>query len=144
MGVKKKAKTGKKGKSDKKLKSEPHGTFVAAAYPARSSTPYIDYDSYVHEQEDSYTLSSEQMPHAEPTEASKKKAKGFLSSDVGKAIQQQVLVLALAYAAKKLEEYLQSVSENNDIAARPTAAEPVVEVTEIETTEYIVPEKDAI
>lgn len=62
-----------------------------------------------------------------------------MKSEMGKALQQQVMALVMMYATKKLEEYLHSVSENNDIAA-----EPVVEVTEVETTEYIVPEKDAI
>ncbi|WP_276498318.1 hypothetical protein [Pontibacter litorisediminis] len=141
-GGKKKDKAGKRGK---KQKHEPHGTFVAAAYPSHyTSTPYIDYDSYVHEQEDSYTLASEQMPRATPAGDVKKKSEPFLSPKLSKALQQQVLALLMMYATKKLEEYLNSVSENNDIAAKPTTAEPVVAVTEIETTEYIVPEKDAI
>lgn len=131
----------KKGKRDR---SEPQGTFVATASPAHTSTPLIDYDSYVHEQEDAYTISSERMPHANQPEDVKKKSEPFLTSKLGKALQQQVLALLVMYGTKKLEEYLNSVSENNDIAVKPTAAEPVVAVTEIETTEYIVPEKDAI
>ncbi|TPE42761.1 hypothetical protein [Pontibacter mangrovi] len=135
----------KKAKKRKKSKGTPQGTFVAAAYPTHTSTPLIDYNSYVHEQEDDYTLSSERMPHASHTaDVKKKPGESFLNSRAAKMIQQQLLLLLLAYGAKKLEEYLQSVSENNDIAAKPAAPEPVVEVTEIETTEYIVPEKDAI
>ncbi|RIJ37705.1 hypothetical protein [Pontibacter oryzae] len=113
-----------------------------AVQQTHASTPLIDYDSYVHQQEDDYTLSSERMHHAEATTEPKKKSKGFLKSEVGKAIQQQALALLVVYATKKLEEYLSSVSENNDIAAKPAA--PIVEVTQVETTEYIVPQKDAI
>jgi hypothetical protein len=143
-GSKNKVKSGKKSKSGKRGRNEPRGTFVAAAYPAHTSTPLIDYDSYVHEQEDDYTLSSERMPHAYHTGEVKKKPEPFLSSKLGTALTQQVLALLVMYGTKKLEEYLNSVSENNDIAVKPTVAEPVVAVTEIETTEYIVPEKDAI
>ncbi|WP_266203689.1 hypothetical protein [Pontibacter kalidii] len=143
-GGKKKGKPGKKAKAGKKGKNESRGTFVAAAYPAHMSTPLIDYDSYVHEQEDAYTLSSEQMPNVYHAEGVKKKPEPFLKSKLGTALTQQAMALLVLYATKKLEEYLNSVSENNDIAAKPTVAEPVVAVTEIETTEYIVPEKDAI
>lgn len=129
----------KEVKAKKKHKKEQQITTVTAVDPVHTSTPLIDYDSYVHEQEDDYTLSSERMPHADHSSDTKKKSKSFLKSDMGKAVQQQLMALVLMYATKKLEEYLHSVSENNDIAA-----EPVVEVTEIETTEYIVPEKDAI
>ncbi|RDV14322.1 hypothetical protein DXT99_14435 [Pontibacter diazotrophicus] len=111
-----------------------------------SSTPVIDYDSLMHEQEDEYTISSERMPHADHghtlTEAKKKdktKVKGQKRSKLGKVLTQQAVAFLLIYAGKKLEEYIHSVSENNDIAAKP-----VVEVTEIETTEYIVPEENAI
>ncbi|GAB3542405.1 hypothetical protein GCM10027443_43190 [Pontibacter brevis] len=113
-----------------------------------SSTPVIDYDSIMHEREDDYTLSSERMHHAdhghntytEEKEKTKRK-KGLTKSGVGKVLTQQAVAFLLIYAGKKLEEYLHSVSEdkNNDIAAAP-----VVEVTEIETTEYIVPKEDAI
>ncbi|MCX2740492.1 hypothetical protein [Pontibacter anaerobius] len=144
-GSKKKVKASKKVKGGKKGKNDQKGTFVAAAYPVHTSTPLINYDSYVHEQEDGYTLSSERMPHADHgTEDVKKKPEPFLTSKLSKALQQQVLALLVMYGTKKLEEYLNSVSENNDIAAKPTATEPVAEVTELETTEYIVPEKDAI
>ncbi|WP_299758841.1 hypothetical protein [uncultured Pontibacter sp.] len=142
-GSKKKEKAAKT-KKRRRGKSESQGTFVATASPAYTSTPLIDYDSYVHEQEDAYTISSERMPHANQSEDVKKKPEPFLTSKLGKALQQQVLALLVMYGTKKLEEYLNSVSENNDIAVKPTAAEPVVAVTEIETTEYIVPEKDAI
>ncbi|WP_347159958.1 hypothetical protein [Pontibacter chitinilyticus] len=65
-------------------------------------------------------------------------AKGFMKSDLAQAISQQVVALLMIYISKKVEEYLNSVSENNDIAAAPLV------VTEIETTEYIVPEENAL
>ena len=109
-----------------------------------SSTPVIDYDSIMHEQEDDYTLSSERMHHAdhsysEVETGEESRSEGSWKSEVGKVLTQQAVAFLLVYAGKKLEEYLHSVSENNDIAA-----EPVVEVTEIETTEIIVPKEDAI
>jgi len=99
-------------------------------------TSFSGYNSIVHEQEDGYTLSSERMPHAEH-HRSKAVAKGFLQSDLGRAISQQVMALLMVYITKKVEEYLSSVSENNDIAAKPHV------IAEIETTEYIVPEENA-
>lgn len=136
----------KKGKAQRKREKLHHAELVAVADPVHASSgPVVEYDSLVHEQEDEYTLSSERMPHANQSrKKTKKQSSSFLSSDMGKALQQQVLALVMMYATKKLEEYLNSVSENNDIAAKPATAEPAVEVTEIETTEYIVPEKDAI
>lgn len=115
---------------------------AVAIQQTHTSTPLINYNSYVHEQEDAYTLSSERMHHTEAAIEPQKKPKGFLKSEVGKVIQQQALALLVVYATKKLEEYISSVSENNDIAAEPAA--PLVEVTQVETTEYIVPQQDAI
>lgn len=152
----------------KKKKAEKKRTTKAVSPDQRyvidipSSTPIIDYDSLMHEQEDEYTISSERMPHAEHIystdeystheyntqedekyeevkKKAKSKSKGLTKSGVGKMLTQQAVAFLLIYAGKKLEEYLHSVSENNDIAAKP-----VVEVTEIETTEYIVPKEDAI
>jgi hypothetical protein len=65
-------------------------------------------------------------------------AKSFLNSELVQVITQQLAALLMVYISKKVEEYLSSVSENNDIAVKP------IEVTEIETTEYIYPEKDAL
>ena len=144
-GGKKKAKAVKAEKVRKKKKNE-HKKPVATP-PV--STPVIDYDSIMHEQEDGYTISSERMHHAhsdaahrqqESTAAtSKEAANRILDSPVAKVLTQQAVAFLLVYAGKKLEEYLHGVSENDDIAAKP-----VVEVTEIETTEYIVPKEDAI
>lgn len=136
-GGKKKDKTAKKGKKKSRTPDEQPAVVHVV------STPVIDYDSIVHEQEDGYTLSSERMPHASsstPPEAKEKSAKNsVLDSPVAKVLTQQAMAFLLVYAGKKLEEYLESVSENHDIADKPAVA-----VTEIETTEYIVPKEDAI
>ncbi|WP_162054008.1 hypothetical protein [Pontibacter pamirensis] len=160
----KKKKKEKKNAIKSMVATENHVTHVPSSTPVidadvrqrhvrlvAASTPIIDYDSLMHEQEDEYTISSEHMPHADQSHSSnndtldktkkkvKSKAKGLKRSGVGKVLTQQAVAFLLIYAGKKLEEYLHSVSENNDIAAKP-----VVEVTEIETTEYIVPKEDAI
>ncbi|PRY15067.1 hypothetical protein CLV24_103306 [Pontibacter ummariensis] len=78
-------------------------------------------------------------PHPVQTAPPRQEAKkSFFESDVAKALTQQVVALAMVYATKKLEDYLSGVSENDDIAAKP------IEVTEIETTEYIIPKEDAV
>lgn len=147
---KKKEKKLSKGKAGKKGKGEPHGTFVAAAYPTypiHTSTPMIDYEAHTHAPSSDYTLPSEQQnytyPEAQPV---KKKPDSFLNSRMSKALQQQAMALLVMYATKKLEEYLNSVSENknNDIAAKPAVVEPTVMASVTETPAYTVPEKDAI
>ncbi|MCC9165302.1 hypothetical protein [Pontibacter harenae] len=136
-----KKKKKQKSKSSKEDKSKLEVVHVASS---DMGTNPAGYNSFSHDQEDDYTLSSERMPHAhhdkQPKSQKDKKSKSnsFFKSDVAKAISQQLMALAVVYATKKVEEYLSSVSENNDIAADQ------VEVTEIETTEYIIPEKDAI
>ena len=137
-------------KAEKKLKKKKNRHKQAVATPP-VSTPLIDYDAIIQEQEESYALASEQLlseqmhntgsshapQHEEPT--AKDAANKILDSPVAKVLTQQAVAFLLVYAGKKLEEYLQGVSENDDIAAKP-----VVEVTEIETTEYIIPKEDAI
>ncbi|MCJ8166821.1 hypothetical protein MKJ04_18390 [Pontibacter sp. E15-1] len=141
-GGKKKDKTVKaeKKKKAKLKKQEEKGEQPSVVHVV--STPIIDYDSMLHEQEDGYTLSSERMHHAHTPAEDEAEAEastgGLRDSAVAKVLTQQAVAFLLVYAGKKLEEYLHSVSENNDIAARPA------EVTEIETTEYIVPKEDAI
>ncbi len=134
-GVKKKDKAAKAKKDKKDMRKQ-----SVAMHTPPVTTPVIDYDSIVHEQEDGYTISSERMHHAgQPIETEKEASSGgLLDSPVAKVLTQQAMAFLLVYAGKKLEEYLHSVSENNDIAASP------VVVTEIETTEYIVPKEDAI
>lgn len=130
---KKKLKKHKKDSSKKDLNE--------SVYATSTGGTFNDYDSYVHEQEDNYTISSERMPHAVHEETyteTEKKEKSFLKSGIGKVLTTQVVTLLLVYAGKMAEEYINTVSENNDIAE-----EPIV-VTEIETTEYIIPEKDAL
>lgn len=147
-GGKKKIKSAKAEKRKKKAEKISSKANVKQRHviDIPSSTPVIDYDSLMHEQEDEYTISSERMHHADHghtlKDAKKKaesKVKGQKRSKLGKVLTQQAVAFLLIYAGKKLEEYVHSVSENNDIAAKP-----VVEVTEIETTEYIVPEENAI
>jgi len=141
----------KKKKKDKLKQKDSASTLMAtpATAPVSTSkhvvtpavsTPVIDYDSILHEQEDSYTRSSEQALH-EDHETAEAPEKGIIHSPVAKVLTQQAVAFLLVYAGKKLEEYLHSDSKNDDIAATPV---PVVEVTEIETTEYIVPKEDAI
>ncbi len=136
--------SGKKEKKDKKNKK---GAYDMGYSKPITGTTFSDYDSYVHDQEDDYTLASEDMPHThynyeddqeEHDTLDKQDQKSFLKSSLGKVLTTQVVTLALVYAGKKAEEYLNSVSENNDIAEKP------IVVTEIETTESIIPEKDAI
>ena len=149
-GSKKKGKKLSKAKAHKKSKSEPHGTFVAAAYPNYSphtSTPMIDYEAHTHAPSSDYTLPSEQQNYTSPAEQPvKKKSDSLLNSRMSKALQQQAMALLVMYATKKLEEYLNSVSENknNDIAAKPAVVEPTVTAPVTETPAYTVPEKDAI
>ena len=97
------------------------------------------YDSFVHEQEDAYTLSSERMPYTQ-REPNKQTgvAKSFVNSELMQVISQQVMALLLVYLTKKVEEYLSTVSKNSDIAAAP------IEVTEVETIAYTIPEENAI
>ncbi|MBF8963178.1 hypothetical protein I0P70_07980 [Pontibacter sp. FD36] len=94
------------------------------------------YNSFVHEQEDDYTLSSERMPHKSQQQTGV--SKSFVNSELMQVISQQVMALLLVYLTKKVEEYLSTVSKNSDIAAAP------VEVTEVETIAYTIPEEDAI
>ncbi|MFD2246664.1 hypothetical protein [Pontibacter ruber] len=130
-GEKKKTKKVKKGAKDKDL-------FIShTTYPPASATLH-DYDSMVHEQEDAYTLSSERMHHAHHQQPDTGVAKPFMSSELVQMITHQLAALLMVYLTKKVEEYLSSVSKNHDIAARP------IEVTEVQTTEYIIPEEDAI
>ena len=126
----------KKAKNVKHSEKELHISHTT--YPP-ASTPMHDYDSMVHEQEDAYTLSSERMPHAhhpEHTPPRRGVSKSFMNSELTQLITHQLAALLMVYITKKVEEYLSSV-KNHDIA-RPIA------VTEVHTTEYIIPEEDAI
>jgi len=123
----------------KKVKHTKYQPAKAKA-PHAAATAFNDYDSYVHDQEAEYTLSSENMPYTKAGKPVKVKNtnQSFLGSGVGKVLTTQVVTLLLVYAGKKMEEYLNSVSENNDIAEKPLV------VTKTETTAYIIPEKDAL
>lgn len=72
-GGKKKVKEAKAKKKHKGHKA----TTVTALDPVHTSTPLIDYDSYVHEQEDGYTISSERMHHADHSRGTKKSLKAL-------------------------------------------------------------------
>ncbi|MBD1397507.1 hypothetical protein H9Q13_10040 [Pontibacter sp. JH31] len=127
---------GSKKKSKKLKKKE---TSTQPLTYSTSNEGLVDYDSYIHEQEDAYTLSSERMPHASPEQhQSTGMAKSFINSDLAKILTQQLTALLMVYLTKKVEEYLSSVSKNNDIAATP------IEVTEVETIAYTVPQEDAV
>jgi hypothetical protein len=121
-------------KKSKKLKGNKSKTATSAPVMAVTS----DYDSIVHAQEDAYTLSSERMPHAETHPKHETGvSKSFMKSDLAQMLTQQLVALLMVYITKKVEEYLNSVSENNDIATAP------LEVIDIETTEIIYPQQDA-
>ncbi|MBX0333771.1 hypothetical protein K3G39_11035 [Pontibacter sp. HSC-14F20] len=147
-GGKKKVKTlkGKKAaKQSKYATKQPDGLgFHKYAYEQEDSYTannenMVGYDSFVHEQEDAYTLSSERMSPAqrEPNQQTGV-SKSFVNSELMHVISQQVMALLLVYLTKKVEEYLSTVSKNSDIAAAP------IEVTEVETIAYTIPEEDAI
>ncbi|MEJ8802514.1 hypothetical protein [Pontibacter sp. H249] len=69
---------------------------------------------------------------------SRKESGSFLDSSLVKVVGSQAATLLLMYITKKVSDHLNSISENNDIAAAP-----VEEVTVVETTEIIVPKEDA-
>ena len=126
----------------KKAKKSTHKHPVAP--PITASTH--EYASTVHKKEDDSvpssisSVSSEQTSHGDHSQSSTALTKGFLKSDLAQMISQQVVALLMLYITKKVDEYVTSVSENNDIAAAPVE----VDVIEIETTEYIVPEENAL
>jgi hypothetical protein len=108
------------------------------SYGARNAD-VAGYDSFIHEQEDDYTLSSERMPHAQPEPQQQSGvSKSSNNSALMQVVSQQLMALLLVYLTKKVEEYLSTVSKNNDIAAAP------IEVTEVETIAYTIPQEDAI
>ncbi|WP_018476440.1 hypothetical protein [Pontibacter roseus] len=124
-------------KKSKKLKRNEEASLKGSYYTP--SAGRVQYDSLIHEQEDDYTLASERMNYTlaergHPTG----RAQGFMKSEMAQMLTQQLTTLLLLYMTKKVEEYLNSVSKNSDIAAAP------IEVTEIETIEYTVPQEDAV
>ncbi|MHC2990812.1 hypothetical protein OB13_04155 [Pontibacter sp. HJ8] len=126
-------------KKSKKVKKQDASLHVSHHAIQPSDADLAGYDSIVYEQEDAYTLASERMPHTRPApQPSQGIAKSFLKSDMVKMASQQLTTLLLVYLTKKVDEYLNSVSKNNDIAATP------IEVTEIETIEYTIPREDAV
>lgn len=134
-----KKKTEKLSKAERsKKKSEP--LHVSHSTGTQTYAGVADSDALLHEQEDAYTHSSERMPHASSHEQSTGTvAKSFVNSELVQMLTHQLAALLMVYLTKKVEEYLSSVSKNDDIATRQP-----IEVTEIETTEYIYPEKDAL
>jgi len=136
---KKKTKKVKAVSKKSKSKKSNNDTYKHPVAPPITASTH-EYDSMVREQEDDYALSSvssEQTSHADHNQSTKALSKGFLKSDLAQVISQQVMALLMVYITKKVDEYVNSLSENNDIAEAP------VEVIEIETTEYIVPEENA-
>ncbi|PVY38169.1 hypothetical protein [Pontibacter virosus] len=141
-GGKKKVKTLKSKKAARKqtdaLGFNRYAYEQESGYTA-SNVDLPGYDSFVHEQEDAYTLSSERMPYAQHKPQQQTGiSRSFVNSELMHVISQQVMALLLVYLTKKVEEYLSTVSKNSDIAAAP------IEVTEIETIAYTIPEEDAI
>lgn len=127
------------GNSKKKSKKRRQELLPESRFAAHDTVDVAGYNSFLHEQEDAYTLASERAPHAHYSVAPNTGvAKSFANSDLMKVLTQQLTALLMVYLTKKVEEYLSSVSKNNDIAAMP------IEVTEVETIAYTIPEEDAI
>lgn len=126
-------------KKSKKVKKSEASHLISHKAAQSSDADLAGYDSIIHEQEDEFTLASERVPHARhDQQPSTGIAKSFMNSDMARMLSQQLTALLLVYISKKVEEYLNSVSKNNDIAATP------IEVTEIETIEYTIPQEDAV
>lgn len=119
----KKLKTKKTSKQAKSSKREPDA---------------LGFHTYAGQQEDTYALPSEYMPLTDSAKQQTGVSKSFKNSELMQVISQQVMALLLVYLTKKVEEYLSTVSKNNDIAAAP------IEVTEVETIAYTIPEENAI
>ncbi|QCR24062.1 hypothetical protein [Pontibacter sp. SGAir0037] len=128
-------------KKSKKLKKAASPLQISHSNSSEVSSSVVNYNSLLHEQEDGYTVSSERMHHHVQARQPESTAiaKGFLSSELAQMITHQLAALLMVYITKKVEEYLKSIPNNNDIATQQP-----IEVTEIETTEYIYPEKDAL
>ena len=127
-------------KKSKKVRQHEASLRISHSTTAPVAAGMADYDSMIEEQEDAYTLSSMHTPHHLQTEnPSTSASKSFMKSELAQMLTQQLTTLLLLYLTKKVDEYLKSVSEkNSDIAATP------VEVTEIETIEYIIPQENAV
>ncbi len=134
-----KKKTEKLSKAEKaKKKSEP--LHVSHSTGSQTYAGVAGYDELLHEQGDAYSHSSGRVPPASAHQHSTGTvAKSFMNSELVQVLTHQLAALLMVYLTKKVEEYLSSVSKNDDIATRQP-----IEVTEIETTEYIYPEKDAL
>ncbi|MBC5994213.1 hypothetical protein [Pontibacter cellulosilyticus] len=123
----------KKAKKDKKVKQ-------TRAYDSAGIPVMPEQESATVEQAGGYGFNARSMADTgEKPKKSKKSSKGVLDSNVAKVISSQAAALLLMYISKKVSDHLNSISENNDIAAAP-----VEEVTVVETTEIIVPKEDAI
>lgn len=123
----------KKGKKGKK-KKQPR------AYDSAGIPTMTEQEMAAREQENGYGFTANPMPDIDD-HTSTKEPKGFMQSDIAKIISSQVATLLIAYLTKKVSDHLNTISENNDIAATPA---PKEEVTVVETTEIIVPREDAI
>ncbi|MCC9136660.1 hypothetical protein ACFSKU_07635 [Pontibacter silvestris] len=124
----------KKGKKSKETlpKRDPNATYDEMGY--RIDGGYSTESNY-------HILSSETANH--PQDSDKKKTEGgksFIKSELAQLVTNQLAALAMVYATKKIEEYLNRVPENTDIAPEPAP----IKVIEVDSTEYIYPEKDAL
>ncbi len=131
---KKEEKREKKAKTAKKPKVKNTYRHPVAA---PITIPTQEYSTQVHAQQAEASAVAEHDAQDSQEHTSTALSKGFMKSDLAQVLSQQVIVLLMVYITKKVEEYVHSVSKNNDIAAAP------IEVIEIETTEYIVPDQNA-
>ena len=123
----------KKAKKDKKVKQ-------ARAYDSAGIPVMPEQETVSGEKFEGYGFTARPMPeHDESAQKTEKKSRGMLNSNVAKVITSQAAALLMMYITKKVSDHLNSISENDDIAAAP-----VEEVTVVETTEIIVPKEDAI
>lgn len=126
-GGKKKGKKGKKSKQPR-------------AYDSAGIPVMTEKETAACEQESGHGFTANSM-HDTPEHEIGNESKSFMHSNVAKIITSQAATLLMMYLTKKVSDHLNSISENDDIAAAPA---PKEEVTVIETTEIIVPKEDAI
>ena len=119
---------GGKKKEKKKGKAKQPRTYDPAGIPVMA------------EHEEGYSFSANPEPDAKKKQKKAgKESKSFLDSNLVKVVSSQAAALLMMYISKKVSDHLNSISENNDIAAAPAK-----EVTVVETTEIIVPKEDAV
>ncbi|WP_114777604.1 hypothetical protein [Botryobacter ruber] len=129
---------GSKKKSKKLTKEGPSAVPVGYIPPIPPEAGYQHYNPLVHEQAQGYNMPPEAIHYAPPHQGQHTGvAKSFMNSELVQMLTSQLAALLMVYLTKKVEEYLNSVSKNPDIAPIP------IVVSDTEATEYY-PEEDAL